>query len=290
MTGSGKSIARVRLLKKIGIIGLSVSAVAVAVIAIVSFLPKSSSAFSVRIDNDKKASAHFTMSSTQDGSPTRYLSGNAVKSMAPTSASRLEQQLKTIGASEGGFQGQQNWVGKTEDNEDDRGLALIYTVYLANSSETEDQKIYYNVDLDGYNKAEAFEYFRVVAQTQIVGEDEIQTAYYGNARTMDFRAKFNTVLSEEEQDREPISLWGVQDVDNPIVESNFSSNGNDGYCISFNSYLKSKHIVENAELVIPKGKTMRFTYASYFEGEDFDSDKAAPNESLSLLLSLHFGV
>ena len=290
MTGSGKNIARVRLLKKIGIIGLSLSAVAVAVIAVISFLPKSSSAFSVRIDDNKKTQAHFTMSSRPDGESTRYLSGNAVKSMAPTAAPRLEEQLKVIGASEGGFQGQQNWVGKTEDNEDDKGLALIYTVYLTNSSDTEEQKIYYNVDLDGYNKAAAFEYFRVVAQTQIVGNDDIQTVYYGNARTMDFRAKFNTVLSEEQQDREPISLWGVQDVDNPVVESNFSSNGNDGYCISFNSYLKSKHIVENAELVIPAGKTMRFTYASYFEGEDFDSDTAAPSESLSLLLSLHFGV
>ena len=147
MTGSGKSIAKVRLLKKIGIIGLSVSAVAIGVVAIIAFLPKNNSAFSVRIDDNQRASAHFTMSSSKDGSSTRYLAGDAIKDMRPTAAPRLEEQLKVIGASEDGFQGQQNWVGKTEEGEENKGLALIYSVYLTNSSQTEDQKILYNVDL-----------------------------------------------------------------------------------------------------------------------------------------------
>ena len=143
MTGSGKNIARVRLLKKIGIIGLSLSAVAVAVIAIISFLPKSSSAFSVRIDNNtQKNASHFTMSASKDGSSARYLAGKAIKNMFPTAASRLEDHLKTIGNSETGFAGQQNWEEVVEEGQSEKGLALIYTVYLTNSSDTEEQKMH----------------------------------------------------------------------------------------------------------------------------------------------------
>ena len=296
MTGSGKNIARVRLLKKIGIIGLSVSAVAVAVIAIISFLPKSTSAFSVRIDNTQRTQSHFTMSASKDGSSARYLPGKAVTNMYTTSADRLEGQLKALAQSEGGLQGEQNWVelvdSETGSAKESHGLASIFTMFLKNSSDKESQKVLYTLNLDGYNKIDGenppYEYFRVAAQTQVDGSEEILTKYYGCSRTLDFQTQFNTELPENEQDREPIGRWDVQDAVNPYVESKFSSNGNDGYCVSFNSYLKTKYIIED-EVVIPAGKTLRFTYASYFEGEDFDCKGSAPSGA-SLLLSLHFGV
>ena len=298
MTGSGKSIARMRLLKKIGIIGLSVTSIAVAVVAAIAFFPKSSSAFSVHVDNtgaDQKKNAHFTMTQNgEDGEkPKTYLSGKAVPNMFTTTASRLEGYLSSLEK----FGGAQNWVENVVSASDSttleaHGLALVYTVFLNNTSNDEDQGLKYNVDLDGYKHIDSpIEYLRVAIQTQVEGSDEApKTVYYGNPRTKDKKEQFGTAIENdpETNQREPIGDWALEGLEDAVLTSMFQSYGNDGYCVNFNDYRINKHIVEGVDIVIPAGKQMRFTYCCYLEGNDLDCDYAP--EDTNFLMSLHFGV
>ena len=292
MTTDIKKIKRAKLIKRIGIIGAAVSGVAIVTILVISLLPSYNSAFTLQIDpiNDTNVSSHFAMSSGRPGVDgeedveyTTYLRGEPLTSVKTSEASNVEAYLDSLEE----LEGSQNFV-----DENDYQRAIVYTVYLSNTSSEEDQLIYFDVKLDGYNaptnvSEDPLLYFRVLTQTSIVGETEFKNTYYGNRRTY----QVDEFPNPDGSDNEPISAChaALDGELNNVLVSDFSSAGNDGYCINFDDYRISGYLVKSAEIFVPAGKVFRFTFAAYFEGRDNDAGGNPPENSY-FIFSVHFGV
>jgi len=311
--------ARARMWKRIAIILASVSTVALVVFVILSFLPQGNAAFTIRIDDPFKkdeSESHFHMATygeeqgQQDElQPTQPVLRDApLDHMVPTTASLVEEHLAELNDIANGkkLNKSQNWstYKDASQTEIDRGLAQIYTVYLVNESKTEDQHLKYTVQVDSYARTDTndvLNYFRILVQTELIGEDEeIHNVYYGekhnNPQTQGYRT------GAEDGYGEPISTYQrswTSDVDK-VINSTYMTNVHedettgeevgDGYCESFLELNETNKALVNAiEFTIPAGKTLRFTYVAYFEGEDMDCHGSIPAGSY-LLLSLHFGV
>lgn len=307
MTGEGKRIARTRLLKRLGLIGAGTTTVILIVLLIISLLPRGKAAFSIRIDNPSSKD-DYTMSISKDGKPTNYVKADPLERAVPSTAQKVEEYLHAVDTSATGLYGQQNFVrtydviegGESVTKTDD--LALIYTVYLTNTSETDTVNVRYIVNVDGYrapdNRTTASElltYVRILMQTEVVGDSSsLKNIYYGNRRTNAADAPYPTEKGTFEEDgREPISTTDDTEFRlRRVITSSFSSAGNDGYCVSFNNYDSShKDIVNHPEysvISIHPGEVMRCTFACYFENDDVDCVGDAPQNSY-MLLSLHFG-
>ncbi len=292
MTGEAKKIAKLRLLKRIGLIGLFTSGAIGLVFLILSLLPQGQAAFSIRIDNPaSKENAKFSIFTTaekaQQGSKKNsvsYLAGEPLKRAGQTDAKVVEQELSKIENFEGS--------GKIVNERGDHELALVYSVYLTNNTE-EEISVKYAVRLDAFketavnNISAPIEYFRVLVQTQEVGNDaSLSNKYYGqrsNGRHPDY-------VYASEDGREPI--YTVADVDETsvqtVIKTDYQSPGNDGYCINFSDYRLTKDIVIS-EVNVPVGKVLRYTFVAFFDGQDVDGWNILPNDDY-LLISLHFGV
>ena len=307
MTGEGKRIARTRLLKRLGLIGVATTTAILVVFLIISLLPRGMAAFSIRIDHPSEHK-DFTMSVTKDGKPTNYVKADPLQRAVPTTASKVESYLLDMKNSEEGLFGQQNYtreykvieggeeVTKTED------LGLVYTMYLSNSNPSESITIRYVVNVDGYrapdNKTEASDlltYARILMQTEVIDNPStLQNVYYGNRRTNPSDAPYPTEKGTFEEDgREPISTTDDNEFKlRRVITSSFQSEGNDGYCISFNNYSETNKAIINhpdaSFITIHPSETVRCTFVCYFENEDIDCTGAAPKNSY-MLLSLHFG-
>ena len=293
--------ARVRLWKRIATITASVSTLALIVFVVISFLPHGNDAFSIRIDNPTQRSEdgedefHFHMTKTsEEGAKDEgtYIRGESLSTMVPTTAKEVEKYLEEKKqASE--LNGQTNYISK-QDGTPDRGYALIYTIYLVNDSATKAQALKFSVHLDSYVEAEdhdypLLDYFRILTQREVVGSEMVDNVYYGRKHTNKNAPYPNDLEDEAEQDREPISTY-KREWDTQIISSTFGSNGNNGYCLNFyDDQTGATPLVNAQEIVIPAGKTLRFTYAAFFEGNDMDCIGQIPSNSY-LLLSLHFGV
>jgi len=311
--------ARARMWKRIAIALASVSTAALVVFVILSFLPQGNAAFTIRIDDPYKkdeSESHFHMATygEKEGQqdelqPTQPVLRDApLDHMVPTTASLVEEHLAELNDAVKGnkLNKSQNWstykdASKTEI---DRGLAQIYTVYLVNESKTDDQHLKYTVQADSYARTDTndvLNYFRVLVQTELIGGDEeIHNVYYGqkhnNPQTQDYRTGAKDGYGE------PISTYQrswTSDVDK-VINSTYMTNVHedettgeevgDGYCESFLELNETNKALVNAiDFTIPAGRTLRFTYVAYFEGEDMDCHGSIPAGSY-LLLSLHFGV
>ena len=286
MTNEAKRIAKNRLLKRIGLIGLITSGAIVLVFFILSLLPQGSAAFTIRIDNPgSTANSNFKMfanvSDAEEGkSSISYMRGEPANSVATTDVQHVMSYLSSIDE----FKGQQTYYDEDKTHE----LAMVYTVYLQNTSEEESLTINYAVNLDAYKQpdntsAAPIEFFRILIQTELNGD--VSNRFYGQSRT----SYLEVPTDCEDQTREPISWGKDRDENNELyIKSVYQSNGNDGYCNNFQDHDLAKDIV-SYQVVIPAGKTMRFTYCAYFAGDDLDSG-GYPPENAYMLLSLHFGI
>lgn len=285
MTNEAKNIAKTRLLKRIGLIGLLSTGAFLLVLTVISFLPQGNAAFTIRIDNPA-SNANFRMYTTPNAgkggeASVTYLKADPMGKTKTTTAPEVETYLSGLET----YEGSQNFITEEKDHE----LAMVYTVYLANTEAIEDTTIKYAVSLDAYKQpdntsAAPIEYFRVLVQMEMNGE--VTNKYYGQRRTL-----YPELPNEIEDDtREPISQpKKVRDEDNnECLRSMFSSNGNDGYCLNFNDYNFNKNIVDD-EVVVEADSVIRFTFVAYFEAYDVDCTGSAPENSY-LLLSLHFGI
>ena len=288
MTNEAKKIARLRLLKKIGIAGLVTSGAIGLVFFILSLLPQGNAAFSIRIDNPGTIeNSNFSIFTSEDQAQegnkkdsVTYLAGEPLKRAGQTDAKWVESQLSQLESFNGGLH---------LKNNEDKELAMVYTVYLTNTTD-EDVEIQYAVKLDAYKEAveemaAPIEYFRVLIQTEEVGTpNSISNSYFGQRRT----GRFPNYIYDSEDGREPIYTVSYEKDVQTHVKSDFSSNGNDGYCINFSDYKITKDIVLSS-VKIPVGKVLRYTFVAYFDGTDVDSYVRAQNDDY-LLLSLHFGI
>ena len=296
--------ARTRMWRRIAIATASVSTVALVAFVVISFLPQGNGAFSIRIDNPYEKGEddnHFHMTLDEAGehkpdSPEYVVDNTPLDRMVPTTAEEIENHLKTF-SEDKKLQGNDYWctTKKDEHGNDvaDKGLALIYTVYLVNDSTDKKQELKYSVNADSYvttGESDILDYFRILIQTEEIGDSSsLKNAYYGRRHTNPATANYK---NEWGDDREAISTyqrtWGAEQ-----ITAVFKTNGDkDGYCTKFNELNETNKTLVNdvsTNFVINEGKTLRFTYVAYFEGNDMDCHGSIPSESY-LHLSLHFGV
>lgn len=290
MTSEAKKLARTRLLKKIGLIGLISSAAIGLVFLILSLLPHGNAAFTIRIDNPTSTeNTTFRIFSTSEQAQSgdkkdsvTYLSGEPLTRVGQTTAKEVEDYLKTVTK----FEANNNYI-----NEAGRELAMVYTVYLTNTTK-EDINVQYAVHLDSYKEsveemASPIEYFRVLVQTEYIGEPaSLSNKYFGQSRT----GRFPSYVYDSENGREPIMTKSYPNEEDVMthIKTEYSSEGNDGYCVNFSDYRITKDIVVS-EVNVPIGKALRYTFVAFFDGTDVDSYVRAQNDDY-LLISLHFGI
>ena len=275
-----------KLIKRIGLIGLTASSFTLVVLLILAFLPRDNSSFSIQIDKISEDS-HFTMSNSSNAgaSKSSYYKATPLGDAFTTRAEVVENYLDNLSL----LEGQQN----LSDSEG-KGLAMVYTVYLSNTSSEENQKLYYDVNLDGHTAPsnatnDPLTYLRIMIRTKVVESNELaKNVYYGN-RIMRNPETDRTATTLIHSDREPISSRkSVEDpmTHNTVYTHDYVSNGNDGYCINFEEF-DTGYLVKGIELIIPSGSTLCFTFVAYFEERDFDSDCEKPRDA-GILLSVHF--
>lgn len=309
--------ARARMWKRIAIALGSVSTVALVVFVILAFLPQGNAAFTIRIDNPyekDESESHFHMATYEEQGkeeelqPTQPVLRDApLDHMVPTTAQLVEEYLKEQNdASKGNkLNKSQNYATYKDANktEVDRGLAQVYTIYLVNESKTDEQKLKYTVQTDSYARTDTndiLNYFRILIQTELVGENNLHNDYYGQKHNNPQTPFPEYKTGAEDGLCEPISTYqrswssDSEKVINALFETNVREEGGkvvgDGYCKNFLELDETNKALVNAvDIVIPAGKTLRFTYAAFFEGEDMDCRGSIPADSY-LLLSLHFGV
>ena len=296
--------ARTRMWRRIAIATASVSTVALVAFVVISFLPQGNGAFSIRIDNPYEKGEednHFHMTLDEAGehspdSPNYIVDNTPLDRMVPTTAEEVENHLKTFSVDKK-LQGNDYWytTKKDEHGNDviDKGLALIYTVYLVNDSTEKKQELKYSVNADSYvttGESDILDYFRILIQTEELGDSSsLNNAYYGRRHTNPATANYK---NEWGDDREAISTyqrtWGAEE-----IKAVFKTNDDkDGYCTRFLDLNETNKTLVNdisTTFTINEGKTLRFTYVAYFEGNDMDCHGSIPAESY-LHLSLHFGV
>ena len=300
MLSEAKKIARLRLLKRIGLIGLATSGAIGLVFLILSLLPQGNAAFTIRVDNptsiENQTFKIFTTAEDAENSEVKngvtYLSGSPLPNTALTESKIVENYLDSVTE----FKGENNFKNDTNGKD----LAMVYTIYLTNSTD-EEISVQYAARLDAYKESSEessslIEYFRILIQTEEVGNPASKTnKYYGQKRSGRFDQQyiFDGDVNEDTKGREtigaPHTYLGTDMMTHvSLDDKNWPSSGNDGYCINFADYKITKDIVLS-EVRVPVGKVMRYTFVAYFEGGDIDSYVRAQNDDY-LLLSLHFGV
>ena len=286
----GKRIVNLRTLKKAGIIVAGVSATAIVTIMLLAiFRNGGNGGFTVKIDNPSRDN-HIYMTESLNGNNTVLLSGKPIEKMYPTTAEKVENYLSEFNVNDIG--GEHNMPDPNESRPDYFN-ALVFTVFLTNYDESEEQKITYEVNLDSYvapsNGAQStYDYMRVMVQTSIVEGDSLSksldTTYFASPS----HSNYGTTISGEDN-RECVSSW-----DNTMDENSFTVRkseyvglSKDGFCENFLED-KNNNVLASQELVIQPKQTMRFTFVSYLEGQDPDCKSYSPDSSV-LLMSLHFG-
>jgi hypothetical protein len=242
-----------------------------------------------------QAKSHFVMTNgREEGSePVSYVRGTPLKEADVTTAYQVEEFIAECE----NLEGQTNFV----DSVTGKGKAIIYTVYLNNVSNVDEQTVYYTVNLDGYAKPTndspfPIEYLRILAQTEVVGEpNTLSNTYYGQCRS---KPMYIDTPNEFGDNREPISvdpgnIFRRDEDGNQYIKSFYQSKGNDGYCVNFVDYELHNEIVNDDDhsfFTIPGGKKVRFTFALFFAGDDIDALNVKEPKNSYLLVSLHFGI
>ena len=294
--------ARTRMWKRIAIATASVSTAGLIALAVISFLPKGSGAFTIRVDNPQgvpELEENLNITFDKDGelepeAQSYIVDNNPLDSVMPTTAELIENYLKSKT-----LVGNNNWSTQTLSADGTstatRGLAQVFTIYLENKGDKE-LELKYTVNLDSFARngdSDILDYFRILIQTEMVDEpNTLNNAYFGRVNN---NPKTDGVLNELGNKREPISTrLGVWSQDQ--IKADFRTNDTtvveNGYCHSFAEISETNKTLVNDDVCVLKigaGKKMRFTYVAYFEGEDMDCNGSVPSGSF-LLLSLHFGV
>ncbi len=286
----GKKIVSARRMKRAGLIIalIAVAGITVAILFAIFQRGGGSSGFTVKIDNPSK-DVHFQMQETVNGNASNILSGEPISKIYPASARNIEAYVSSFSDEELG--GSKNMID-TNESRAEQGFynALVYTVYLSNTSMDKEQEFAYEVKLDKYNRPSndaygTFDYLRVAIQTSILESNEMNTSYFALASSTGYGT-----LEGLEDNRECVSEYEntVNDDNLTVRKPTYIGLSKDGYCESFISDKENEAIVRQ-ELKIPANKTMRFTFISYLEGADYDC-RGIPPENSMVLMSLHFGV
>lgn len=291
---SGKSFVNLRLLKKIGIIGLSVSAAAITLVAVFSLFQSSGKSFTIRLDNPIEQ-PHLQMSSTvSGGDPSTYFAGEPIMNASQAYGAQVFSRINETTSLEN-LHGSQNLdhINEKGEIETDSQDAQVFTLYLtATGDEEEVFQVALNIDgLEVPNNVKSpLEYYRAMFITSDVTDSleanvNRKTTVYGNKTT----TKQSTVLDANDY-RECVSSYSrVRDDDGRTVRQADEDSNIDGqyYCEPFTSTNVNEELVR-FQVSIPSKQTIRLTFVGYFEGYDPDGYGVAPTQAY-MLLSLHFG-
>ena len=300
-----KNIKRLKLLRRIGLTGLAVSVFVIIIILILSFLPKGNSAFTIKVDNVSDTS-HFQMELEDEGAepgqtPTsksfNYLNAKPLNKARTTEASVVEQELENL-RKENKLMRSNNIIEKDGHGEPTGNeLALVYSLNLKNTSETEQEQINYQVNIDRMGEdVSIIEYLRILIYTYEVGsDDKANFQYFANPRKEDVAARYPYDDSVEDKTLEAISSRSFMPIEDLEETDNRQAYyvatempvSKEKYCQTFEQY-QSGYLLREKSVTVKPGKTLNFTFVLFFEGKDLDCEGPKPN-SADLLLSLHFG-
>ncbi len=152
--------------------------------------------------------------------------------------------------------------------------AFGYALHLHNTSQNQATVRYQVTMADPSKENRLVDALRIVFQTP-----------EGNA----FYARSSRIKNELGDYRAPIADYRIEQNSEGarVAKSLYSSEGNDGYCLSFKEDSPTGVIIES-EINLPKDSFTRFTFAMYLEGYDEDTTGPAPTKSKSPQFSLHF--
>ena len=284
----GKKMVNLRALKKTGIILASVSATIIVVVMMLAiFKNGSNGGFTIKIDNPSKDN-HVTMSTSANGTNTTLLSGEPVNKMYPTTAENVENYLSTFSAENIGGP---NNMKDPNPSRPDYYSAIVYSVFLTNYSETEEQNLAYEVHLNSSVVPEngavsTVDYMRVMVQTSssIDLTKDRETTYFAMHNSSNYGTNYG-----EYDDREAVSAYSTSTNESlkTVRKSEYVGLSKEGFCENFLQE-ENNDVIISRNLIIKPKETIRFTFASYLEGKDPDCKSYAPDSSV-LLMSLHFG-
>ena len=290
----GKSIVNLRLLRKIGIIGLSVSAATIVLVAVFSLLTSSGKSFTIRLDNPIEA-PHIQMSSSVNGGdPSTYFVGDPILNASQALGPQVYERVNAIDSLDY-LHGSQNLDHMEQDGtiNPEGQDAQVYTLYLTATGD-EEEVFQVTLNLDGldvpFGVTSPLEYYRAMFITSDVTESleshvNQNVTVYGNKTN----TNQSTVLDENDM-REAVSSFSrVRNNDGRTVrQANEDSKiAGQAYCEPFASNEVGEQLVR-FQITIPSKETKRITFVGYFEGYDPDGYGLAPTEAY-MLLSLHFG-
>ena len=295
----GKKIVHNKHMKKIGIITASAAVAAIAVVTLFALVKRGGNGdFTIKFDSTNTVN-HTVMTPSLDGDPAQLLIGQPIKNVKLTTAKLVEEYLKgLVDSKEMG--GSQNMADAEEGYED----AIVYTVYLSNTSSTENQTLYYELVLDNFvnpsNEAVSpLLYMRSVVQTSTVTvkaednsviENNLVTDYFGYAHSSMKEKDWGTIEGADDM-RECISSYSaVMEADGKTVrQPTYIGESKDGFCHNFLDSDNTKNLISESIELAPN-EVKRFTFVTYFEGEDPDSFGSVVPDVSTILMSLHFGV
>ena len=294
-TKSGK-LSRLR---KLGIILTTTSVAAMLVIVIFSLVSaRSGSGFIIDLDTIDTAS-HFTMALAprkDDGSVPAGKDvlvgeplGNAWTTTNKSVREYYDAKFNDIGYSDENFSGSWNLI----DEKHNSPLAMLFTFYLNNISETEEQTYRVACRLNSELADDSvgnrpYDYVRLALFEGDYGSSDDSVRYFGARNTKGYG-------SEEGADdtRECLANWQLRlDKDANYyrvpVYNDYLGEKKISYCEAFNPGNDRLGLFD-VEGTIKPGSSRRITFLAYLEGEDPDCDGSAPKKQ-KLGFSLHIGV
>ncbi len=279
------SLARNRALKRGAIWTGAVCTGGFAVILLFGGLAGSNHGFTTTIDRGSSVENVVLRTNTaaergNDG--VYYLHAEGLSNAKPTGASAVLDFCK-------GLYDKPDLSGPNVFEKDDVQYAFAYTFYLDNVSDEKDQTFTFYVSLDAYSAPvnvganNPFSYLRVLVYTNLDGTGEHNHTFYGAANSQGL----GTVEGGKEDLRECLvgTAYDPQEDGSELRRPLSVPPEEDPYCVSFRE--DNAEIIREERTIHPQ-ETLRYTIVTYFEGEDPDCAKTAP-DGASITLSAHFG-
>lgn len=281
------SLARNRALKKAAIWTLASSATLFGLVCLVGGIVGNNRGFTTRIDRGsslkdivlKSTKNHAAGSVDEDG--VYFLAAEGLTNARPTTAEKVFGFCKDLYKLED--------LSGTNVLYDDAGsqLALAYTFYLGNASETEDQNFTFYISLGAYSaptnvKANnPYAYLRVLVYANVEGQGTHAHTIYAAPSDRGI----GTVDGGENDLRECLSEYTDVTVDGTTLRRPTYFDEDVGYCTNFSP--NTAEIIRQ-DSKIEKKSILRYTIVTYFEGNDYECRGDFP-EGAGLSLSAHFG-
>ena len=204
-----------------------------------------------------------------------YLHAEGLKTAKPTGVAKVLDFCK-------GLYDMLDLNGQNVLEKDGVQYAFAYTFYLQNVSEEKDQT--FTSAPTNLGAVNPYAYLRLLIYANVEGSGTHDHVFYAAPNDLGQ----GTVEGGKDDLRECLAEYDDSQKDaegNTLRKPVNVPEGEDPYCVNFGS--DTREIIRQ-ENVLKKKQTMRYTIVAYFEGEDPDCERHAPNGA-SITFSAHFG-